>query len=206
MWGTTSVWPQEGDEIQHRAVSVGLGFRGSARPLLAVGPWVLHPQGCCVGWPSGCCRTPCPAVPWAGSTWSLLLGISSSSRLQGRREQAVCLLGAVVVLPSLPSSPPLPVQWRLLLSSLLVWGGRVTSDTICPFPIAGLALGHGEVGERLYPLCNSLLLPWVGSPVSCLCHRAGNTRAVFADRVSCSGLSLGLPWCCCHSSRPAGAM
>lgn len=43
--------------------------------------------------------------------------------------------------------------------------------------------------------------------MSCLCHRAGNARAVCADSVSCSGFGLGLPWCCClpryHSTRPA---
>lgn len=43
--------------------------------------------------------------------------------------------------------------------------------------------------------------------MSCLCHRAGNAKAVCADSVSCSGFGLGLPWCCClpryHSTRPA---
>lgn len=206
----SNVGTQASDERQHRAASVGLGFGygGSAHLPACCGSLATPSPGLLAGVAQRALQDtlPCCALGWQHRAPAFGHLPSGSSRLQGRTEQAVCLPGAVVVLPSLPSSPPLPVPWRLLLSSLFIWGGRVTSDSICPFPIAGLALGHGEVGERLSSLCNSLLTALAWQTVSCLLQRAGNTRAVFPDHVSCSGLSLGLPWCCCHSTRPAGAM
>lgn len=131
---------------------------------------------------------------------------SGSSRLQGRREQAVCLPGAVVVLPSLPSSPPLPVPWRLLLSSLLAWGGRVTSDSICPFPITGLAPGRGEVGEKLHPPpCNSTCCPGL----EVLCPASATGQVTPEQCVLTVSLALGSDWACpgaaaCPGTTPPG--
>lgn len=138
MWGTTSVWPQEGDEIQHRAVSVGLGFRGSAHPLLAVGPWVLHPQAAAWGGPVGAAGHPvllCPglAAPdpcfWASP-------VAPGSKEGGNRQFA-CL---GLWLSFLPSPPPL-----LFLCS----GGCFSPPFL--FGVAGL---------HLIPSALSQLLTW----------------------------------------------
>lgn len=142
--------------LQGRLGCVGLGGHRLARPRAwlqggsggqwAAGtphagsahlPGVPRPQGRCPGQPKGCC----------GTRRCLLLG--AGSPVAPGPEEASSLpawgCGAVVLLPSLPSSPPLPVPGRLLLSSPGSCG--VVADSICPFPIAEPR--RTPVGERL---------------------------------------------------------
>lgn len=103
--GQPFLCPQAGDETQHHAAGAWLGFgHGGSAHLPA---WLLHPQGSCLGWPSRCCRTPCPAVPCTGSAWSLLLGICplvAPGSVEGGKRQFACL---GLWLSFLPSPPPL---------------------------------------------------------------------------------------------------
>lgn len=104
---------------------------------LAVGAWVLHPRY--LGWPSGCCRTPCLlCLGLAGSTWSLLLGICppvAPGSKEGGNKLFACL---GLWFSFLPSPPPLLFLCR---------GGCFSPP--CLLEVAGLHLIASALSQLL---------------------------------------------------------
>lgn len=108
--------------------------------LLTVGPGVPHPRSRYLGWPRGCCRAPCSAVPLAGSSGrgrSSVLGIClpvAPGLKEGGSRQFACL---GLWLSFLPSPPPL---------LFLCWGGCFSPPRAA---VAGLHLIASALSQLL---------------------------------------------------------